>query len=426
MLLEHLKPCSVCSLRVNAPKFVYLNVETSTYNDKQQPQILLLAGESVGYRHDTDRELIFRQESNFFYLTGCNVPSAFLLASYQPQSDAPAISEPYELAKTTLLVPQAELADMMWSVPPPSISEASQSHDVTHVAYVSALAETLENLLKAMPDAVVHTLPLDSLLFPMLPAKYTRLLSNTDSTVKLTDAYLLNALQQTRLIKDSEEIALIKRANSISSRAHEVVMRVLGMAVKGKIADGSPGRRLLPGEWLIEKEAEAEAMFVASCRREGCVFFAPKVVSVNLILIVRAIHQAYLPIVASSIRASTLHYCCNDKEFAWGPVKPHDHRNVNELACTNNSNRSKELQPQVLLIDAGCEWNNYASDITRTMPVGNGGKFTPEAKAIYELVLEMQKARTNFLFHQINSSVIRLSSNPFRSSSQASTGTLFS
>jgi hypothetical protein len=52
---------------------------------------------------------------------------------------------------------------------------------------------------------------------------------------------------------------------------------------------------------------------------------------------------------------------------------------------------AKEHNPQVLLIDAGCEWDCYASDITRTMPVGNGGKFTPEAKAIYELVLEMQK-----------------------------------
>lgn len=90
---------------------------------------------------------------------------------------------------------------------------------------------------------------------------------------------------------------------------------------------------------------------------------------------------------AASTRASTLHYCCNDREFAWGPIQPHDHQNRNELA----QGASRDLQPQVLLIDAGCEWNNYASDITRTMPVGNGGKFTPEAKAIYELVLEMQK-----------------------------------
>lgn len=51
-------------------------------------------------------------------------------------------------------------------------------------------------------------------------------------------------------------------------------MRVLGAGVRG--APGSTGgevaqsRPPLPGEWLIEREAEAEAIFVASCRREGC------------------------------------------------------------------------------------------------------------------------------------------------------------
>ena len=50
-------------------------------------------------------------------------------------------------------------------------------------------------------------------------------------------------------------------------------MRVLGQAVRGKIAKSEGAgldRPLLPGEWLVEKEAEAEAIFVASCRREGC------------------------------------------------------------------------------------------------------------------------------------------------------------
>ena len=51
-------------------------------------------------------------------------------------------------------------------------------------------------------------------------------------------------------------------------------MRVLGAAVKGGIVAGAGAgveRPLLPSEWLIEKEAEAEAIFVASCRREGSV-----------------------------------------------------------------------------------------------------------------------------------------------------------
>ena len=49
------------------------------------------------------------------------------------------------------------------------------------------------------------------------------------------------------------------------------------------------------------------------------------------------------------------------------------------------------FEPQVLLIDAGCEWKDYASDITRTIPIGNGGKFTEKAGQVYELVLRMQK-----------------------------------
>lgn len=71
----------------------------------------------------------------------------------------------------------------------------------------------------------------------------------------------------------------------------------------------------------------------------------------------RAVHQAYLPIVAASTRAATLHYCCNDREFAWGPVATDDHANHASFA-----RGPKQLLPQVLLIDAGCEWDNYASD----------------------------------------------------------------
>ena len=43
-----------------------------------------------------------------------------------------------------------------------------------------------------------------------------------------------------------------------------------------------------------------------------------------------------------------------------------------------------------MLIDAGAEYANYASDITRTFPVN--GKFSPEQRALYQLVLDAQKA----------------------------------
>jgi Xaa-Pro aminopeptidase len=51
-------------------------------------------------------------------------------------------------------------------------------------------------------------------------------------------------------------------------------------------------------------------------------------------------------------------------------------------------NNQTLLDGDLVLIDAGCEYEYYASDITRTFPVN--GKFRPEQKAIYEVVLEAQ------------------------------------
>lgn len=77
------------------------------------------------------------------------------------------------------------------------------------------------------------------------------------------------------------------------------------------------------------------------------------------------IHQAYLPIVAAGNRGAVLHYGQNDG------VVP---QNGNEL----------------LLVDAGCEFLNYASDVTRTYPTS--GTYTGDFKTIYEIVLEAQMA----------------------------------
>jgi len=76
-----------------------------------------------------------------------------------------------------------------------------------------------------------------------------------------------------------------------------------------------------------------------------------------------ALAVAYPSIVASGPNACVLHYRDNNREMAEG---------------------------ELLLIDAGCEYQGYASDITRTFPVG--GKFTGPQKDVYELVLAAQLA----------------------------------
>lgn len=72
---------------------------------------------------------------------------------------------------------------------------------------------------------------------------------------------------------------------------------------------------------------------------------------------------AYTSIVAGGANACVLHYVENDDELKSGDL---------------------------LLIDAGCELDGYASDITRTFPVN--GKFTAAQKDVYELVLAAQAA----------------------------------
>jgi len=70
---------------------------------------------------------------------------------------------------------------------------------------------------------------------------------------------------------------------------------------------------------------------------------------------------AYAPIVGGGANACVMHYRANDQMLRDG---------------------------ELLLLDAGCEHESYASDITRTFPIG--GRFTPAQRAVYEVVLEAQ------------------------------------
>jgi len=72
---------------------------------------------------------------------------------------------------------------------------------------------------------------------------------------------------------------------------------------------------------------------------------------------------SYYPIVGSGPNSCVLHYRENSRQMQEG---------------------------ELLLIDAGCEFDYYASDITRTLPVG--GRYSRRQRAVYEVVLEAQKA----------------------------------
>jgi Xaa-Pro dipeptidase len=151
------------------------------------------------------------------YLSGCHIPGSFIVIC---RDNGQIYSE--------LFIPKADAMDIMWSIPPPDLSLAQEKHDVSKVSYSTDLAATLNKVVETHPKALIHTLPRNSPLFPNLPDEYTQF--NADSGV--TDAFLLKALHQARLVKTEEEIELIRKANAVSSRAHEVVMKVLGLGVR--------------------------------------------------------------------------------------------------------------------------------------------------------------------------------------------------
>ena len=130
-----------------------------------------------------------------------------------------------------------------------------------------------------------------------------------------------------------DEMRLVKDAHELALMRRAA--RIAAAAHRRAMQATRPGRH--------EYEIEAELLY--EFRRNGAQF------------------PAYTPIVAGGANACVLHYVFNDAALADG---------------------------ELLLIDAGCELDGYASDITRTFPVN--GRFSAAQRDVYALVLEAQRA----------------------------------
>ncbi|RYY99248.1 MAG: M24 family metallopeptidase [Comamonadaceae bacterium] len=141
---------------------------------------------------------------------------------------------------------------------------------------------------------------------------------------------LCAVLDEMRLVKDAHEQDIMRRAGAISARAHVRTMQ-------------SCARMLREGKDVREYHLDAELLH--EFRMGGSQY------------------PAYYSIVAAGANACVLHYRADA-----APVRPGD----------------------LVLIDAGCELDGYASDITRTFPAD--GKFTGPQRTLYDLVLASQEA----------------------------------
>ncbi|SCU78738.1 LADA_0A07250g1_1 [Lachancea dasiensis] len=211
----------------------------------EEKTALFIAGgtlESIKY---CDQTKPFRQNRYFYYLTGVDIPGSSLILDFPTE-------------KLTLLLPDVDDDDVMWSGLPMSVDEAYEKFDVDQVLYMKDLDAEFEK--KA--GYKLYTTDKDGVPSSKLSEK---LIS--------ADPDLFYALDEARMIKDWYEIQLLRRAAEITDKCHLAVMSALP----------------------IEKnEGHMHAEFTYHAIRQG------------------SKNQGYDPICCSGTSCSTLHYVKND------------------------------------------------------------------------------------------------------------------
>jgi len=248
-----------------------------------------------------DTEYPFRQNSNFYYLSG-----------FKEDSSALMFVKSKKKLKTILFVAKKDKKLELWHGKRLGEKKAKKRFLVDEVLSIDELQKELKKQLEDAKE-LYFDFTLDYSKVKILK-RYAKKLSTHKNIAPL--------IQKMRLIKSPSEIKLIKKAISITKEAHENLTK---MAKSGK------------NEY--ELLAEIEYIF----KKNG------------------SYSDAYTSIVACGNSANTLHYIENDK-----PLK----------------------EGELILIDAGCEYKYYASDITRTISVSN--KFNKAQKELYDLVLDTQ------------------------------------
>ncbi|MEH1927795.1 aminopeptidase P N-terminal domain-containing protein [Nostoc sp.] len=260
-----------------------------------------------------DVEYVYRQDSDFFYLTGFNEPQAVAVL-------APHHSE----HRFVLFVQPKDREKEVWTGYLSGVDAAKEFYGADEAYPISELDEKLPQYLEKASRIYYH-LGRDRTFNDQILGHYQSLLrtypKRGTGPIAIEDTgTVLNSM---RLIKSEAELELMRQAVAIATEAHNYAQEIAA-----------------PGRYEYEIQAEMERIF----RLRG------------------GLGPAYPSIVASGVNGCVLHYIENNRQMQDG---------------------------ELLLIDAGCTYGYYNSDITRTFPVG--GKFTPEQKTLYEIVLEAQK-----------------------------------
>jgi Xaa-Pro aminopeptidase len=280
---------------------------------------------------DTRAYVQFRQNNDFYYLTGVETPGAMLLI------DATQ-------GKSILFLPPRNRALEIWEGPRlwagPEAKAVTGIEEVLEVSQFASELERRRNSLKSLytplaaveeaatsrDRAMTFDAALERSMWDGRVSRATAFAANLKK--KLADSVdikdLSPILDSLRRVKDAQEIARVREASRIGALG---IMEAM--------------RSTRPG--VLEYQIAAAAEFIFKWNG--------------------AMGPAYFPIVGSGPNSCALHY--------------HD-------------NRRKMEAGDIVVMDFAPEYQYYGSDITRSFPVS--GKFTQEQARIYQIVLDAQRA----------------------------------
>lgn len=264
--------------------------------EEEKNAIVYMKGAELMYRYDTDYEFPFRQESNFWYLTGVSEPDFHLILDLERQ-------------EYHLFAPDRDAQYAVWHGRVKTRDQYQKEYQPDHLHYEGKLPQLLREL---NPDKIYCV--------DEIQAEF---IEEFDRKTPIDLDTMPEAITHCRVFKTDWELDQMREAARVNDIAHRGVLEALE-----------------PGKF----EYELKAVFDYHQIKNGLM------------------QDAYNGIFAAGKNSAILHYVENDRQIKDGDL---------------------------FLIDAGFEYNGYASDFTRTYPAN--GSFSAGQSAIYEAVLEAQK-----------------------------------
>ncbi|MDZ7716305.1 MAG: aminopeptidase P family protein [Balneolaceae bacterium] len=168
--------------------------------DQEESAIVYMKGADLMYRNDTDYEFAFRQESNFWYLTGVNEPDCNLILDLNKQ-------------EYHLFVPKRDAQYAVWHGRVKSKEQYQQEYQPDHLHYETEMPKVLKEL---NPDKIY-----------CLNEEQAEFIEEFERKVPIDLDALSDAITHCRVFKTEDELDLMREAARVNNIAHTEVLKAL-------------------------------------------------------------------------------------------------------------------------------------------------------------------------------------------------------